>query len=188
MNREYEVVIYTDVELSVDPNAMTEIGYVEELASKQHVISIVYCQNIYQKNGQHTSIQKNGYYCEHEIQMDDLYYDLMKNNPTVFEALMMHETGHLINGDIDRSDDYEAIMLKRRKMIEQYKVAEEELRADLFSVKQCGGKAVVDMLDHVIRTRKRRGYDSDDLGIREAEMRKIAVKRYIRENRLTEDN
>lgn len=175
VSRTHEVVIYTGNELNPDPNAGTEIGYIEELATKRKVASIVYCKTLYWQNGQHTMILKNGQYCEYEIQLDDLYFGLLKHNELVFEAMMMHETGHLVNGDFDKPSSAKEAMDQRRELLQQNKVADVELLADRFAVSQCGKKIVNAMLDQIINTRKWRGYGPGDEGIREAQLRKKAV-------------
>ena len=175
MERTHEVVIYIE-EPNSDPGIMTEIGIVEEVATHKKIASIVYCSDIYSKNRQHTSLQKNGQFYEYEIQLDDLYLGLLKSNKLIFEALMMHETGHIIHGVFDKGPGGRETMEKRIMLIQQNKVAEEELLADQFAVEQCGKTIVLDMLNHVLSTRKKRGYDLNDVGIWEIVLRKRAVR------------
>ena len=177
MSRTHDVVIYTDEKPNPDPNVRTEIGFVEELSTKKKILSIVYCRNNYLWTGQHTLITNNGQYCEYEIHLDDLYYSLLEQNEQVFEAMMMHETGHLVNGDFDSLIGTEEAMENRKKLVRQNKVAEEELLADRFAVEQCGKETVNAMLDHLIATRIKRGYGLNDEGIMEAGLRKQAVNR-----------
>lgn len=177
MSRTHEVVIYTDEKLNPDPNVRTEIGYVEELATQKKILSIVYCRNNYLWTGQHTLIMNNGQYCDYEVHLDDLYYGLLEQNESVFEAMMMHETGHLVNGDFESLISMEVAMKNREKLVRQNRVAEEELLADRFAVEQCGKETVLAMLDHLIATRIKRGYGLNDVGIIEAGLRKRAVNR-----------
>ena len=170
-------VLYNTADPDPDPNVMSEIGRIIEMSSNKQIASIVYCKNIYRKNKQHTSMQEDGAFFRYEMQIDDNSYSLLKSDRSIFEAIVMHEIGHLVNGDFDRVLDAQETMRNRILMLAQNKVAEEELLADRFAVMQCGKDTVIRMLAHLIQARQQRGYSSSDIGIIELRMRRIAVKR-----------
>ncbi len=158
-----------------NPNEMFEIGRV--IADGKLIASIVYCKNMYMKNKQHTCIVANGAFSEYEIEMDDLYYPLLMNNTTIFEALVMHEIGHLVNGDFESGETGEQAMDYRYYMGMKGMADEKELKADRFAVEHCGKNAVNKYLDYILKTRKERGFDNADFGNKEIELRKNAVKK-----------
>ena len=108
---------------------------------------------------------------------DDLYINLSNTDVNAFDAMLMHEVGHFLNGDLDKDrDDAE---IRQERVIEILKgiVAPEELAADRFAVEHCGKNAVIRMLDTVIETRKRRQTADGLIALKELELRKQAVKR-----------
>lgn len=177
MNKQQYFIAYNTIEPSPDPNVMSEIARVFDTTSEKQIASIVYCKNIFKRNGQHTSIQKDGAFFPFEIQLDDVHCSLINSNKSLFEVMIMHEVGHLVNNDFERTVDGKEAMNNRSFMIAHNQVAEEELLADRFAVIQCGKNAVNRMLDYLIQSRKQRGYGSNDPGIIEIQLRKNAVKR-----------
>lgn len=176
MKSDKYVIQYCLDEPGDNPDAIYEIGRV--MTNCRRIAIITYCKNIFEKNKQHTCIVKGGAYSEFEIQLDDLYYPLMKNNRTLFEALVMHEIGHLVNGDFEEDESPEHAMGFREFIVRVGGMADEkEKLADRFAVEHCGKNAVMKYLDYVIKTRKERGYDETDTGIMELELRKNAVKK-----------
>lgn len=108
---------------------------------------------------------------------DDLYLNLSNTNVNAFDALLMHEVGHYINGDMDNQIDDLEIRQERVLQILKGKVAPNELEADRFAVEHCGKNAVMQMLDIVIATRKKRNTADGEIALKELELRKQAVKR-----------
>ena len=137
---------------------------------------VFYCKNSYRLNGYHfytRPIDDN----EVGIIFDDLYLDMTNNKPREFEAMLMHELGHMINGDLDVNNH---IDLREERIINILNgiVDPKELAADRFAVEHCGKNAVIRMLDHIIAIRKRRNTVDGLIAIKELELRKQAAQRF----------
>ncbi len=159
-----------------NPNNAYEMIRVIEKETGKVITIAYYCKNAYQLFGYHFnsgSLNEN----ETGIVFDDLYADLMNTNPKEFEAMLMHEVGHLINGDLDAEKSDDEIVEERLLGIISGKVDTKELAADRFAVEHCGKNAVLRMLDHVMMTRKNRHTTDEALALRELELRKQAVIR-----------
>ena len=158
-----------------DPDAIYEAARIIKKDTGEIVIGAYYCKNAYQIFGYHFCVQQMN---ENLIGIvfDDVYLGLTNTNPREFEAMLMHEVGHLVNGDFDKERDNNAIRQERESMIQQGKVMPVELAADRFAVEHCGKNAMIRMLDIVISTRKIRD-PFDIFAIKELELRKQAVKR-----------
>lgn len=164
--------------LGDDPEAFYEAGRIDDVVENTTVIKIFYCKSAYSSFGYHMGLLPPGIFDMYSILVDDLYLPLLDNKPYVFEAMVMHELGHLISGSAEedkRSD--EQIRSERILNILKGKVAQEELEADKFAVDHCGKNAVMQMLDNTISTRKKRNTADGAIAIRELELRKSAVKR-----------
>jgi TPR repeat protein len=111
------------------------------------------------------------------IIFDDLYLDLAASRQNVFEAMLMHEVGHMVNKHFDTEESSKEAMLKRSQYISMGKVDPKELDADRFAVEHCGKNAVMQMLDHMISVRRSRNTFDSPIAIMEAELRKRAVMR-----------
>lgn len=159
-----------------DPNRPYEVMRIIKKDTGEKVISAFYCKNAYQKIHYHfcaCQVSDN----EMGIVFDDLYLNIANTNSNVFDALLMHEVGHFIHGDLDKDFNREEAWQERVLQIMKGKVADNELAADSFAVEHCGKNAVMKMLDIVIETRKKRNTPDGEIAIKELELRKQAVKR-----------
>lgn len=159
-----------------DPNCLYELARIVRKNTGEKIISAFYCKNAYQKLGYH--------FCVHRLSddeigivLDDLYLNVSNTNFHAFEALLMHEVGHFVNGDFESDLDRDEASQIRVAETLKGKVASNELAADRFSVEHCGKNAVMQMLDIVIATRKKRNTEDSEIALRELELRKQAVKR-----------
>ena len=159
-----------------DPDCLYESARIVEKNTGEKVVSVFYCKNAFQKLGYH--------FCAHRLSddeigivFDDLYLNVSNTNARAFEALLMHEVGHLFNGDFDSDTDRDEASQERIIEILKGKVASNELAADRFAVEHCGKNAVMQMLDIVIATRKKRNTADGEIALKELELRKQAVKR-----------
>ena len=159
-----------------DPNRLYESARIVRKDTGEKVISVFYCKNAYRKLGYH--------FCAHRLNedeigivFDDMYLNVSNTNARAFEALLMHEAGHLINGDFESDIDRDKASQMRVIEILQGKVSSNELAADRFAVEHCGKNAVMQMLDIVIATRKKRNTADGEIALKELELRKQAVKR-----------
>lgn len=159
-----------------NPDLLYEAARIVKKDTGDSIISVYYCKNAYQKFGYHFGLMRLN---ENEIGVvhDDLYLNLSNTNVNAFDALLMHEVGHYINGDMDNQIDDLEIRQERVLQILKGKVAPNELEADRFAVEHCGKNAVMQMLDIVIATRKKRNTADGEIALKELELRKQAVKR-----------
>ena len=171
----YDIAINTN-QTWTDSNCLYEIARIVKKDTDDIVIRVYYCRNAYQKLGFHTSTQRINAE-EICIVLDDLYIDLAITNSSAFEAMIMHEVGHLVNGDFDAEIGTNEIKRERAIEILKGKVMPNELAADRFAVEHCGKNAVMKMLDIIMSTRKKRNTADGEIAIRELELRKQAVKR-----------
>ncbi len=174
-SNEYEILYNTNQPGT--ENKAYEIGRVIDRRTERIITVLAFNANAYSTLHYHFGIHSPGYFTEIDIIMDDTYYPLISSSPSIFEALTMHEVGHLVNGDFDlQRDEYETSD-NRAKQVLAGKVASEELAADAFAVYHCGKSAVISMLDYIIQRRKKTNTINDFLAIKELELRKKAVKK-----------
>lgn len=108
----------------------------------------------------------------------ELVFD--KSFEKTFEALAMHELGHMINGDIDRPDDeIETVREKRASFIRNGVVEPEEAAADAFACKQVGKHAMNMALDFLIKRRRGLADKKSDMALKEFMLREKAIKRLV---------
>ena len=159
-----------------NPDNLYESAMIVKKDTGEKVISVFYCKRAYQKLGYHFGVFKleDG---EIAIIHDDLYLGLSNTNDRAFEAMLMHETGHFINGDFDEQIDNAEIKNRRKNAVLSNSVDPKELAADQFAVEHCGKNAVMQMLDYLIATRRKRNTADGKDAIKEMELRKQAVKR-----------
>ena len=152
-----------------------ELGYVIESLLNKREITIVYDPHCFIKDGYHlfTSKGESTYY----IVMDNLHFPLFNKDPDVLEALLLHEVGHISNGDYAnppmKADEVKA---NRMQLIMQGKVQPHELAADRYAAKHVGVTVMLRALDYLISVRKKRENDpGKSIAIREFELRKKAL-------------
>lgn len=159
-----------------DPDVMYEAARIIKKDTGEKVISVYYWKNAYKSLGYHFGACRLS---EDEVGIvhDHLYFDLSNKNVNAFDAMLMHELGHYINGDLDKSYSGDEIMQDRLLAIMKGTVVSTELAADMFAVEHCGKNAVMQMLDNVIAMRKKRNTADLEIALKEFELRKQAVKR-----------
>ncbi len=159
-----------------DPNYLYEYARIVKKDTGEKIVSVFYSRNAYQAFGYHLSAQRLSD-DEIGIVLDDLYLNISNTNPRAFEAMLMHEAGHIANGDFDIDTDRDEISRERMIEILKGKAAPNELAADRFAVEHCGKNAVMQMLDIIIATRKKRNTSDGEIALKQLELRKQAVKR-----------
>lgn len=159
-----------------DPDCLYESARIVNKTTGEKIVSVFYSKNAFQKLGYHFCAQRIS---EDEIGIvfDDLYLGVSNTNAHAFEALLMHEVGHLVNGDFVSGMDHDEASQERIIELLKGKVSSKELAADRFAVEHCGKNAVMQMLDIVIATRKKRNTPDGEMALKELELRKQAVKR-----------
>lgn len=153
-----------------------ETARVVKKATSEEVVSIFYCKNAYRHYGYHFCLQRINEDIV-GIVFDDLYLGLTNTNPRAFEAMVMHEVGHLVNGDMERQLSTSEIKRERELDILRGKIPANERAADCFAVEHCGKSAVIQMLDIMNAVRKKRNTVDLALALTELELRKQAVKK-----------
>ncbi len=159
-----------------DPDRLYEVIRIVEKESEKTVVSAFYCKNAYKLYGQHFFIRQLDDE-ELGIIFDDLHLSLVASRQNVFEAMLMHEVGHMVNKHFDIEKSSDEVMRERCNFILLGKVDPNELSADRFAVEHCGKNAVMQMLDHLISIRKERNTVDGSIAIREMELRKKAIMR-----------
>ena len=159
-----------------DPDCLYEFAWIVNKSTGEKVVSVFYCKNACQKFGYHFGVYR---LIDDEIGIvfDDLYLNVSNTNARAFEAMLMHEVGHLVNGDFDSKIEDDAVSQERVIAILGGYVAPNELAADRLAVEHCGKNAVMQMLDIVMSTRIKRNTADGELALKELELRKKAVKR-----------
>lgn len=155
-----------------------EIGRVINTQTQDTVFCIVFDKNLYKNMGYHLCpiILEDSTLA---IFVDDKDRDCLYIKQDVFLALAMHEYGHYINGDLNRTDITDRqIREDRVRCIKAGKVQEMELNADAFAVSCVGKNTFLRALDYLIADRKKRNDKAMDLAIKEFELRKKAVQKF----------
>lgn len=176
MKSEVYAIAINQIQNWDDPDAIYEAARIIKKDTGEIVISVYYWKNAYKSLGYHFGVFR---FSETEIGIvhDHLYFDLSNRNVNAFDAMLMHEVGHYINGDLD--ENFSGDEVRRDRVLEILKgnVDPKELAADRFAVEHCGKNAVMQMLDNIIATRKKRNTTDGAIAIKELELRKQAVKR-----------
>ena len=157
-----------------------EIGKIVDTSMDQVVIYIHYKKELFKETGLHTCVfvyeDENGEYLVGLV--DDLHRECLYSQPTVFMAIMLHEYGHYINGDLNIDGTTTQLILEERmRCIKEGRVIEMELKADAVAIACVGKNAFMRSIDYLIKKRRERGDDGMHLAIQEFELRKKAARK-----------
>ena len=118
---------------------IVEIGKVTNLQSGKVAFLILYDKKLYSNAGYHMCMSV-GNESMPVVLVDDKDRECMYVKQDIFFALIMHEYGHYINGDLNRTNiSSQQIREDRLQCVKLGKVQEMELNADSFAV-NCVGK------------------------------------------------
>lgn len=156
-----------------------EIGKVINLQTEEVIIYIVYDKNLYKDSGNHTCIYTFEDSPIPAAYVDDLHRECLYNKQDIFFALVMHEYGHYINGDLSRIEYHsnKEVQEDRLDYVVKGKVQEMELKADAFAVSCVGKNTFLRALDYLIASRRKRNDKGMLVAIKEFELRKKAVQK-----------
>lgn len=157
-----------------------EIGKVIDVETDEDVLYINYDKHIYDKEGYHMCPLR--YKNESEefivVKVDDLHRNCLFEQPNVFLTMVLHEYGHIINGDLDKTGlTNETIQNDRLRCILEGKIQEEERKADAFAISHVGKNTFMRTMDYMIKKRRERNDRDMHFAIQEFELRKKAAKK-----------
>ncbi len=177
-SQKYSLLYNTTFENYHD-DGIVEIGKVVDSETGQDVLIIFYDKNLYKKYHYHmTPVEyKKEDKLTFAVHMDDIHRNILYSQPDILLGMLLHELGHHINGDYQRSGDTETNREVRLNRIMEGHVQEIELRADSFAVDHIGKNKYLRCLDYLIKKRKERRDEGMGLAIQEFELRKKAVQR-----------
>lgn len=182
MKRQYRL-LYNTSTVDYSGSDRVEIGKIIDSITEKDVMYILYDKNLWGRWGYHTCIEEYEYEgIDYPVAIvDDLHKSCLYEHGDVFLALMLHELGHYINGDLTSWDgeqvDNETVRERRLVAIQNGKVQTQELKADAFSVQYVGKNTFMRAMDYMIKMREKRGDDGAALAIKEFELRKKAVQK-----------
>ena len=155
------------------------IAIIIENSTRKVVMEIVYDKKLFEKANYHICLTSRKFEGDISVVcMDDLHLQCFEEKPKIFLTMMLHELGHVKNGDLDGKRDTETIRQDRQDKALKGEVAPEELKADKFAVDCMGKNTVMQTLDYMIKKRKERIEPNwaKEMVLNEFENRKKAVK------------
>lgn len=167
-----------------DPKTgINEFGKVVDEEIGKTVLFAFYDPASFEKGGYHCAMFEADGICI--VEFDDIYLDHFKR-PYVFAGAVMHELGHLINGDSEKLRRNPDISEKRKRIwyIENGMVDPKEIKADNFAADQLGTSMVINALKYMREARIKNGREGTDLAVKEFDAR----IRLLRQRRATEKN
>lgn len=84
------------------------------------------------------------------ITINDHFKKLFDTQPNIFEGLVMHEIGHLVNGDFTKDKNNDAI---RGTAILNHNIDIKEIKADQFALEEIGKNRFIQFLEWSIKNR-----------------------------------
>lgn len=178
---EYILSINRDYSSESPAPEMTEVARIVNSTNESSYIPIVFIGNSYPESPWKIRAIKLFNSNKERIPVIAIrneYLNLLYKKPILFQTIALHETGHILNGDLDDEDRLDTANDARTTCVFLGLVEPHELNADRFSVEQVGKSAVMNALDYLIQERKKRPYDPGrELAIKEFENRKKAIKK-----------
>lgn len=111
---------------------------------------------------------------------DRFYKEVYLKEPAITRAIIYHELGHFIHGDLKRMTIFYSE--KRKKAISESKVTAEELKADYFASKEVGVRQVIKSLEFQKSFRNSCINDKNyNLAIKEFDLRIAELKKLMDE-------
>lgn len=162
-----------------DGSDVVEIGKIADTVTGEDVMYIFYQKDLYQTRGFHLCVD----ILKHEsrefpaAKVDDLHRTCLFENPDVFLAMMLHELGHFVNGDLhDTSRNARDMAEERMQCVMEGRVQEMDRKADAFAVASVGKNTFMRSLDYLKKKRMETVDNSMVYEIKELELRKKAVR------------
>ena len=115
--------------------------------------------------------------------MNDEYKRMLYENTLIFEALVLHELGHIEKRHFTcRTTTVSDKMIRqsRKLSIQEGHVSAQETEADAFAISEVGTKRMIDALSFLIEKRKKINDANAKLAIREMELRIFHIKNRMR--------
>lgn len=176
----YQLYFNTDGE-NYSGDEVVEIGKIVDASTGSDAMYIYYDRALYRTRKLHVGVEirQRG---DEEVPValvDDMYRNCLYEQPMVFLALMLHELGHYMNGDLFvKGVDAAQLKREREENIINGVVSEMELKADAFAVKHVGKNTFMRAIDYMIKKRKLRANDpGKEWALREFELRKKSIQR-----------
>ena len=172
-------LMYNTAFADYDGNDAVEIGKVVDTASGADVMYVFYQKNLHQERGFHLCVDifKDDTREFPIARVDDLHRSCLFENPDVFLAIMLHELGHYVNGDLhDTSRSARAMAEERMQCIMAGTVPEMEHKADAFAVASVGKNTFMRSLDYLKKKRMETMDNSMVYEVKEFELRKKAAR------------
>lgn len=155
-----------------------DIGKVVDDNTSSLIALIIFDRNCFQNLGYHLCVQKIGQ--EYYIVMDEYYSSMLGKHDDELEGLLLHEVGHIVNGDFSTyQGDSDAVHNYRKKSVLHGTVAQNELGADLFAANIVGRDQYLKALDLLIKKRRERVSDQG---------RAFAIQELVTRKRLIQQN
>jgi len=173
-------LLHNDAYIDYIGQEEVEIGKIINLESNEDAMYIIYSRDLYRTSGYHICpmILQNKDEEFFAVYIDDLHRDCFFEHRDIFLAMMMHEYGHYINGDLMiENTTSKAVAEDRMQCIQEGRVQESERKADAFAVSIVGKNLFIRCIDYLIRKRKQRSDKGMYLAIKEFELRKKYVQR-----------
>ena len=172
-------LMYNTAFAEYDGSDTVEIGKIVDTAADRDVLFVFYQKDLHQARGFHICVDifKDETREFPIARVDDLHRDCLFENPDVFLAVMLHELGHYVNGDLhDTSRSARAMAEERMQCIMAGRVPEMEQKADAFAVASVGKNTFMRSLDYLKKKRMENVDNSMVYEIKEFELRKKAVQ------------
>lgn len=165
---DYKIMLFDNYDVYKDYDKELEyVGILFIDGEKDILLSIIYMRDLFKKFHKNCGIFKHSKGID--IFISPLFMEQYKNKTDLFAALMFHELGHYVNGDL--SDENFKNLDKRNDFINTGKVSDMEIKADAFAAAYVGKALMIQALNNVINERKIRNDEYADLAIRELKER-----------------
>ena len=115
----------------------------------------------------------NGSYAAY---MDDDYKKLLYEKPQIFEALALHELGHIEKGHLAKMTSDERVRRYRKAFNQTGRADPREIEADAFAAAEVGAERMIKALEWSIERRKKANDLNADRAINEMKTRISCLK------------
>ena len=158
--------------------APLEVAKLIECSSNKDALICYYDKEFCAKHGYPFSVDQT-----RTVHMNDEYKKILYENTLIFEALVLHELGHIEKGHFTcgtTTASDKMIRQSRKLSIQEGHVSVREAEADAFAISEVGTKRMIDALSFLIEKRKKINDANAKLAIREMELRIFHIKNRMR--------
>lgn len=173
-------LLHNEAYVDYEGDEIVEIGKMVDTETSTDAMFIYYDKNLYKNAGYHMTC----YVHEDEegelpvCMVSDMHRECFFAQRNVFLAMVLHEYGHYLHGDLKMEGvTNKQIQEERVNCIRENRVMEIELAADEFAVSHVGKNVFLRSLDYLIQTRRARNDTGMFMAIKEFELRKKAVQK-----------